>query len=119
LIAKKTQAVCSGESSNGEIWYSESEQLTGPWTKAKRVVTHATTGYSCYNPVQLPEFQELGGRIIYFACTITSIDSYTETSSSKSYACSFDGVGNAGCDVAIPRYEYNNMVFALEVGGLL
>jgi hypothetical protein len=30
-------------------------------------------------------------------------------------ACAFDEYGGRGCAVAVPRYEYNNLVFRLEV----
>lgn len=30
-------------------------------------------------------------------------------------ACAFDEYGGGGCAVAVPRYEYNNLVFRLEV----
>lgn len=98
-----------------ELYLSLAHKITGPWNTLKRIATHAVTGTSCYNPVQLP-FLEEGGSRIYFACTITSAFSYTEKAQghAKGFACAWDGVGGKGCDVSIPKYEYNNMVFAID-----
>jgi hypothetical protein len=118
MIASKAMHPCGKESTYGEIWLSLSENITGPWTLTQRVATHATTGTSCYNPLQLPFFNEDGGTWIYFACTITSAFSYRTkhrgTNVSKGFSCSWDGVGGQDCDVAVPRYEYNNVVFAID-----
>ena len=120
LIASKAMHSCARESHYGEIWLGLADEITGPWTSIKRVATHATTGTSCYNPLQLPFLQEGGGSRIYFACTITSAFSYTtnDRSKAKGYSCSWDSVGGQGCDVSIPRYEYNNMVFAVDMDEL-
>ena len=72
MIASKAIHPCAKESTNGEMWLSTSENITGPWLSMQRVATHATTGISCYNPLQLPFFEEDGGAKIHFACTVTS-----------------------------------------------
>ena len=58
------------------------------------MVTHSWTKMNCYNPARIPQFDEQNGRIIYFACT------YTTTFTSA---------------VPTPRYDYNNMVYSLDV----
>jgi hypothetical protein len=83
-----------GESSLlGEVWYAESEELTGPWKQAIKIVSHQD--YTFYNPRQHPEFSEQGGRVIYFEGT------YTHTFS--------------GTKVATPRYDYNQVMYRLDL----
>jgi len=83
-----------GTSYLGEVWYAESDQLTGPWKKAKKIVTHDQ--YSFYNPVHHPFFDQLNGRIVYFEGT------YSMTFSGNSYAT--------------PRYDYNQIMYRLDIG---
>lgn len=82
-----------GDSYLGEIWYAESDELMGPWQRAKKIVTHEK--YSFYNPVQHAFFDQEGGRLIYFEGT------YTVTFS-----------GNA---VPTPRYDYNQIMYRLDL----
>ena len=82
-----------GPSFLGEIYYAEAPELTGPWLRAKKIVTH--NKYTFYNPVQHPFFDQAGGRVIYFEGT------YAETFS-----------GNA---VATPRYDYNQIMYRLDL----
>lgn len=87
-------AVQIGGSSNlGEIWYSEAPKPTGPWRRAKKIVTHDR--YSFYNPVHHPFFDQDGGRVIYFEGT---------------YTCTF-----SGNPVATPRYDYNQIMYRLDL----
>ncbi len=82
-----------GTSNLGEIWYAEAPEPTGPWRRAKRVVTHEQ--YSFYNPVHHPFLDEQGGRQIYFEGT------YTRTFS--------------GNPTATPRYDYNQIMYRLDL----
>lgn len=82
-----------GTSYLGEVWYAEADSPTGPWGDAVKVVTHDR--YSFYNPMQHPEFDKDGGRIIYFEGT------YTNTFS--------------GNPVATPRYDYNQIMYRLDL----
>jgi hypothetical protein len=82
-----------GKSFLGEVWYAEAKELTGPWQKARRIVTHEK--YSFYNPAQLPFFDEAGGRFIYFEGT------YSRTFS--------------GNDHPTPHYDYNQMLYRLDL----
>ena len=82
-----------GSSMLGEIWYAEAPEPTGPWRRAKRIVTHDR--YSFYNPVHHPFFDQEGGRVIYFEGT------YTQTFS--------------GNPVATPRYDYNQIMYRLDL----
>ena len=52
----------------------------------------------------------------YFACTWTSMTSGAAGKADR--ACRFDDYGGVDCAVAVPRYEYNNLVFKLDVGKL-
>ncbi|MCX7885690.1 MAG: hypothetical protein N3B01_00325 [Verrucomicrobiae bacterium] len=77
----------------GEIWYSESDHVAGPWPWAKKIVTHDR--YSFYNPVHHSFFDQEGGRFIYFEGT------YAETFS--------------GNPVPTPRYDYNQIMYRLDL----
>jgi len=82
-----------GSSPLGEIWYSEAEQLLGPWSAARKVVSHENVSF--YNPLQHPEFAEDEGRILYFEGTYT----HTFTSNPDQ----------------TPRYEYNQIMYRLDL----
>ena len=82
-----------GTSFLGEVWYAESQELTGPWQEAKKIVTHDR--YSFYNPVHHPFFDQQNGRIIYFEGT------YSKTFSDS--------------PIATPRYDYNQIMYRLDV----
>ncbi|TWU08934.1 hypothetical protein CA54_41730 [Symmachiella macrocystis] len=82
-----------GRSFLGEVWFAEADDLTGPWSKAIRIVTH--NKYSFYNPKQHPFFAQEDGRIIYFEGT------YTTTFS--------------GNDHPTPRYDYNQIMYRLDL----
>ncbi len=86
-------AQSSGPSFLGEVYYAEASDPTGPWLRAKKVITHDK--YSFYNPVQHLFFDEDGGRIVYFEGT------YAETFS--------------GAPVATPRYDYNQIMYRLQL----
>jgi len=77
----------------GEIWYAEGDTPLGPWTWARRIVTH--DGYSFYNPKQHRFFDQDGGRTIYFEGTYTKMFSRTE--------------------VPTPRYDYNQIMYRLRL----
>jgi hypothetical protein len=78
----------------GEVWYAEADELTGPWRFAVKVATHDRMSF--YNPKQHPEFAKDGGKVIYFEGTYTH-----------------DFSGNP--DVT-PRYEYNQLMYRLDLG---
>jgi len=78
----------------GEIWYSESENLEGPWNRAKKIATHHQ--YSFYNPKIHPEFSGQNGMVLYFEGT------YTTTFSGNSHPT--------------PRYDYNQILYRLDLG---
>ena len=82
-----------GSSQLGEIWYAEATHPTGPWRRAKKIVSHDR--YSFYNPVHHAFFDQEGGRVIYFEGTYTSTFS--------------------GNPVATPRYDYNQIMYRLDL----
>jgi hypothetical protein len=77
----------------GEIWFAEADTLLGPWTYARKIVSHDR--YSFYNPKQHPMFDKDGGRVIFFEGT------YTATFS-----------GNPDLT---PRYDYNQIMYQLDL----
>ncbi len=82
-----------GSSHLGEIWFAEAESPTGPWHRARKIVTHEK--YTFYNPAQHPFFAQASGRYIFFEGT------YTEEFSGNS--------------VATPRYNYNQIMYRLDL----
>jgi len=83
--------LASGEA--GEIWYSECEQPTGPWTQAKKVASHLD--YNFYNPVHHSFLDREGGRVIYFEGTYTASFSRAQSKT--------------------PRYDYNQVLYRLRL----
>lgn len=77
----------------GEIWFAEADTPLGPWAYARKVVTHDR--YSFYNPKHHPEFDKDGGRVIYFEGT---------------YSVTFSGNTDP-----TPRYDYNQVLYRLEL----
>lgn len=88
-------AVQVGGSSSylGEIWYAEADAPTGPWHRAKKIVTHER--YTFYNPAHHAFFDQEGGRKIYFEAT---------------YANTFSGNPDQ-----TPRYDYNQIMYRLDL----
>jgi hypothetical protein len=84
-----------GESSFlGELWYQEGDSPLGPWTYARKIVTHDR--YTFYNPRHHPFFDKDGGRTIFFEGT---------------YTASFSGNADE-----TPRYDYNQIMYRLDLG---
>jgi hypothetical protein len=82
----------------GEVWYSESDRLEGPWSDARKIITHAGQpggAHDFYNPTQHPFFDQDGGRVIYLE------GSYVNTFS--------------GNPATTPRYEYNQIMYRLDL----
>ena len=82
-----------GTSMLGEIWYAEADRPVGPWIWARKIVTHDK--YSFYNPKQHPTFDRDGGRTIFFEGTYTTFIS--------------------GNPVKTPRYDYNQIMYKLDL----
>jgi len=86
-----------GESSLlGEVWYSESKVLEGPYGRAKKIASHHQ--YSFYNPKIHPEFTSQDGKTLYFEGTYTAAFS--------------------GNQAPTPRYDYNQILYRLDLGSL-
>jgi hypothetical protein len=83
-----------GTSMLGEVWYAEANNPLGPWLNPRKIVTHDQ--YSFYNPVHHPEFDQKGGRLIYFEGTYTHAFS--------------------GNPEPTPRYDYNQIMYRLDLG---
>jgi hypothetical protein len=77
----------------GEVWYSEADKIDGPFRKARKIATHDKQTF--YNPVHHPQFDQDGGRVIYFEGT------YCNTFS--------------GNPVNTPRYDYNQIMYRLDL----
>lgn len=83
-----------GKPSNlGEVWYAEASAPTGPWSKARRIVTHDRMDF--YNPCHHDFFDLEGGRIIHFEGT---------------YVNTFSGNPDT-----TQRYNYNQVMYRLDL----
>ena len=80
-----------GTSMLGEVWYAEADAPVGPWTPARKIVSH--DDYSFYNVVEHPFLAR--GRHVYFEGT---------------YASTFSGT-----KVPTPRYDYNQVMYRLDL----
>jgi hypothetical protein len=77
----------------GSIYYAEADTPTGPWAYARKIVQHEH--YNVYWPGQHPEFDQEGGRVIYFEGT---------------YTASF-----SDAKAPTPRYDYNQIMYRLRL----
>jgi hypothetical protein len=87
-----------GATGLGEIWFAESGKPEGPWTTAKKIITHANKkddAHDFYNPTQHPFFDREGGRVIYLE------GSYVNTFSGNPHPT--------------PYYEYNQIMYRLDL----
>ncbi len=82
-----------GTSLLGEVFYAEAPDPLGPWTTARKIITH--DNYSFYNPKHHPYFDQDGGRVIYFEGTYTKL--FTDNQNPT------------------PRYEYNQIMYRLDL----
>jgi hypothetical protein len=82
-----------GTSMCGEIWLATAPALTGPWSDARKIITH--DDYSFYNVSHHPFFDQRGGQIIYLEATYTMAFSGTKTPT--------------------PRYDYNQIMYSLDL----
>ena len=88
----------------GQVWYSESAELIGPYDTAVKIISHEDDddiehnlgSYTFYNVVQLAFAAE--GANIYIAGTLDA-------------ATDMDNSARAN----VPRYDYNNMVYRLDL----
>jgi hypothetical protein len=82
-----------GSSMLGEVWFSEANAPTGPWRRAKKILTHDK--YTFYNPAHHEFFDQEDGRFLFFQGT------YVNTFS--------------GNPEATPRYDYNQIMYRLDL----
>ncbi|NIK68152.1 discoidin domain-containing protein [Paenibacillus sp. BK720] len=76
----------------GEMWYAEAPAPEGPWTTAKKIITH--NNYTFYNPAHDEFFDKAGGRYIYLEATYTNTFTDHEPT---------------------PRYNYNQIMYKLDL----
>jgi hypothetical protein len=76
----------------GELWYAEADTPVGPWSWARKIITH--DNYTFYNPFQHPHFASRGGRRILFEGTYT---------------------GWLAAHPPTPRHDYNQLFYGLDL----
>ena len=90
MIAQQTD----GKTSKlDEIWYLEADTPLGPWAFARKIVAHDR--YSFYEVVQHPQFDQQGGRLIYFSGTYSDFLAHPPN--------------------ITPRYDYNLIMYRLDL----
>lgn len=77
----------------GELWYAEAKTPAGPWGPAVKILTHEN--YTFYNPRLHPEFTPASSPILFFEGTYTM--QFTNHA------------------VATPRYDYNQILYRLDL----
>lgn len=77
----------------GTVFYSEADQPTGPWLKAKAIATHAP--YRLYNVLEHPFFESHDGHTIYLEGTFTAKLTFA--------------------NVKVPDYDYNQLMYRLDL----
>ncbi len=91
----------------GEIYYFEGDTPLGPWAYGRKIVTHSRRvthplrgesleTYSFYNPMQHPEFDQDGGREIFFEGTLSLL--FADPPAPR-----------------IPGYDYNQLMYKLRL----
>jgi hypothetical protein len=59
-----------------------------------------------------------GGRIVHIACTYTAMWSETIKTPHAWSTCLFGLNSRQNCAPVVPRYEYNNLVYRVDLGAL-
>lgn len=77
----------------GEVWYAEADTPEGPWSYARKIITHTHSTF--YWPGQIAPLDSQGGRRIYIMGT------YTQTFNKN--------------PEKTPRYEYNQLLYGLSL----
>ncbi|MHB1306364.1 MAG: hypothetical protein ACYC23_04710, partial [Limisphaerales bacterium] len=77
----------------GELWYAEADAPTGPWGPAVKVLSH--DNYTFYNPRLHPELTPEDSPLLLFEGTYTMMF--------------------ANRPVPTPRYEYNQLLYRLDL----
>ena len=80
---------------------------------------HNSSGSSCYNGLHLPSLDQQGGRIVHLACTFTAMWSNTVQAPWVWSSCLFGLNAHQDCAPTVPRYEYNNLVYAIDLADVL
>lgn len=77
----------------GEVWFARAAHPLGPWSTARRIVTHEN--YTFYNPKHHPFLDQGDGRLIYFEGTYSRMFS--------------------NAPAPTPRYDYNQIMYRLDL----
>jgi hypothetical protein len=83
-----------------------------------RIIDHDTSGASCYNALMVPQLESDGGRTVRIACTFTSMWSENASDSPSWTTCLFGMKLGDGCSENVGRYEYNNLVYSVDLDEL-
>jgi hypothetical protein len=87
----------------GEIWYAEADSPFGPWGTAVKVLSHQN--YSFYNPQIHPEFTTDDSPHLFFEGTYTTL--FAGPSKTDSLSPDYPQ--------ATPRYDYNQILYRLDL----
>ena len=107
------------QAAGGSMHIAFSWTLDGPWVNGSLIGDHNVSGGSCYNGLHLPSLDAEGGRLVHIACTYTAMWSNTAISPWVWSTCLFGLTAHQDCSPVVPRYEYNNLVYRVDLGQLL
>jgi hypothetical protein len=103
---------------NGQLYLAMSDSMTGPWNTAVVIAQHEDTHSSCYNSIQVSALSDATERNIYVACSYTSMwsnDAPAAGIPNVWSTCLFGQNAHQNCAPVVPRYEYNNLVYRLDL----
>lgn len=113
--------LCLLDAGRGELWFGVASSLT-PFPKfmtnsdgVYKIADHDTSGSSCYNQILIPQLYDEGDKTVRFACTFTSMWSENQRDDPSWTTCLFGMKFGDGCSENVGRYEYNNLVYSVEL----
>ncbi|GMH99066.1 hypothetical protein TrST_g8324 [Triparma strigata] len=113
--------LCLLDAGRGELWLGVANTLT-PFPKFTtesdgvfKVADHSTSGSSCYNQILIPQLYSSSDSVVRFACTFTSMWSENTSDEPTWTTCLFGMKFGDGCSENVGRYEYNNLVYSVDL----
>jgi hypothetical protein len=111
--------VILGDGGSDGLYIGYGESIIGPWEGWQWVLSHNVSGMSCYNQLILPHMNVDGGRVIYFACTFTAMWSESEKTDNATWTTCLFGLNSyQNCAVVVSLYEYNNLIYSVDLSRL-
>ncbi len=103
---------------NAQLYIAMSDNMMGPWNKAVKIVQHDASRSQCYNSTQIAALSDATERYVYIACTYTAMwtnDAPPSDTPNVWSTCLFGQNAHLNCAPVVPRYEYNNLIYRLDL----